>query len=449
MSMPNRNTALGSDWRTTLLLPLVALTLTGCATTFPLMPTPVLYTGPQAKPLFTDAPAEHRTPPLDLLYITDRAPATGPDDVGPYTAERSHAMAFGSTTVEFGDGVSWDTLAKESILEKRTRELNLKLGPTKELGRFPVIAYDVQVTPAGIERAPAVMDVHEKAAAGLQAEVARRLAIAPRKEVVLFVHGYANTFEDAALTMGEMCHFLGREFVCAIFTWPAGGTKGVFAGYDVDRESGEFAVQHLKTAIRLIASTPGVEHIHLLAHSRGTDVLATAMREINIETYVEGVTIGKAFKVQNMVLMAPDIDADVAVTKIFGVASDPELVHGKAPDPRGVFPSPGMHITVYSSPNDKALTLSQFLYGSALRVGRIQESALTKEQIEKAEHYQSVIDLISVTGTPGFIGHSYFHDDPEVSADLIAMIRYGLKPGEPGRPLEEIRRPFWRIPTKP
>jgi esterase/lipase superfamily enzyme len=55
---------------------------------------------------------------------------------------------------------------------------------------------------------------------------------------VLFVHGYANTFQDASFTMGELCHFLGREFVCAIFTWPAGGSRGLFMGYNVDRESG-------------------------------------------------------------------------------------------------------------------------------------------------------------------------------------------------------------------
>ena len=55
---------------------LVALTLAGCATSHPMMPTPVLYAGPQAKPLFTHVPAERRTPPLDVLFITDRAPAT-------------------------------------------------------------------------------------------------------------------------------------------------------------------------------------------------------------------------------------------------------------------------------------------------------------------------------------------------------------------------------------
>ena len=61
-------------------------------------------------------------------------------------------------------------------------------------------------------RSVATMDVHEAAAADFQAGVARRLAAAPRKEVVLFVHGYANTFEDAAFTMADFCHFLGREF---------------------------------------------------------------------------------------------------------------------------------------------------------------------------------------------------------------------------------------------
>ena len=64
------------------LLPLslaaAAFTLVGCAT-YSMMPTPVLYTGEQAKPLFTDFAADRRTPSLDLLYVTDRAPATGPD----------------------------------------------------------------------------------------------------------------------------------------------------------------------------------------------------------------------------------------------------------------------------------------------------------------------------------------------------------------------------------
>src|SRR5262249_61221414 len=55
----------------------------------------------------------------------------------------------------------------------------------------------------------------------------RGIEASPRKEVVLFVHGYANAFQDAAFSMADLCHFFGREFVCAIFTWPAGGTRGI------------------------------------------------------------------------------------------------------------------------------------------------------------------------------------------------------------------------------
>jgi esterase/lipase superfamily enzyme len=160
------------------------------------------------------------------------------------------------------------------------------------------------------------------------------------------VYGYANTFQDAAFSMADLCHFFGREFVCAIFSWPAGGTRGVLAGYNVDRESGEFAVQHLKQTIRLIAQTPGVERIHLMAHSRGTDVLASALREMNIESYVSGASISDRFKLKNIVLLAPDIDADVAAAKIFGVVSDPDLHYGDAPEPRKVFAGPGVHIYV-------------------------------------------------------------------------------------------------------
>jgi len=50
-----------------------------------------------------------------------------------------------------------------------------------------------------------------------------------------------------------------------------------------------------------------------------------------------------------------------------------------------------------------------------------------------------------VRGNTDYIGHSYFTSNPEVSADLIAMLRYGLQPNDPGRPLKEIDKPFWRF----
>jgi len=421
------------------------LGLAGCATTHPLMPTPLLYIGAQARPLFTEAHGAVRTPPLDLLYITDRAPAQNPGQAEPYTSDRSRSEAFGSTTVLFGEDMTWDSLERQSLLAERTAPLDLKLGPTKEIGRFPIIPYRLAETPAGLTRAPAVVEAHETTTRALQAEVARRLASSPRKEVVLYVHGVDNTFEDAALTMGELCHFLGREFVCAMFSWPAGGARGILFGYQVDYESSLFAAEHLRKTIRAIAGTPGLQKIHLLAHSRGTDVLATAIADLSVEAYEQQSNLSRRYKIGNVVLIAPDLDPDVAVSKIFKVESDPDAPYGPAPRPNAVFERmPGFHITLYASPEDKALATSGWLFGSIFRLGRIDESLLAPDQIEHARSL-GFLDLIQVEGTSG-IGHSYFHSNPGVSADLIALLRYGLGPNDPGRPLEEVERPFWRIP---
>ena len=308
--------------------------------------------------------------------------------------------------------------------------------------------YEVTITPGGARRVPSVVESYEKAKQQLQDEIATRLDIARRKEVVLFVHGYDNSFEDAALTMGELCHFLGREFVCGIFTWPAGGRRGDLFGYNVDRESAEYAVEDLLKTIRIIAATPGVKRIHLLAHSRGTDTLATALAELSAEAYMLQSSPTDKFHIGNVVLIAPDLDVDVALTKIFKVFSDPDLPFGGKSDPDAVIPpSPGLRVTLYVSPDDKALATAGWLSGSIARLGRIDTTLFNPDQIQAIGALGS-FDIIQVRGTSDFFGHSYFVSNPRASADIIAMLRYGLRPNEPGRPLEQVSGPFWRVPEQ-
>jgi esterase/lipase superfamily enzyme len=433
--------------RSAIVIAAIAFGLTGCATTYTMMPTPVLYTGENARPLFTELSIDSRRPSLDLLFITDRAPAEQADDLR-YTAGRSRSMGFGSAMIEFGEEVSWDELVKESIATQRVNPLQLKLGPTTELGRFPAIPYEVTVAPDGIRRVPAVVEAYEKAKQQLQAEIAGRLAIARRKEVVLFVHGYRSSFETAALTMGELCHFLGRDFVCGIFTWPAGGQRGILFGYNVDRESAEYAVEDLLKAIRIVGRTPGVERIHLIAHSRGTDTLASALAALSAEAYALQSSPDREFHIGNVVLVAPDLDGDVALTKIFKVFSDPDLPFGGKPDPGAVIPpSPGLRVTLYVSPDDTALATASWLSGSIARLGRVDATAFSADQIEAIALLRAV-DIIQVRGRTDFFGHFYFTSDPQVSADIIAMLRYGLRPNEPGRPLEQVAGSFWRVPRQ-
>ena len=433
---------------------LLALTLlAGCASKTPMMPAPAVYTPPQAKPLFTARQASPRTPDIELVYITDRAPrsaqatAQNADSEAtlPYTAERSASMAYGTVSVRFGEAVDWDTLASQSVAAERSIDLDLQLGGTTELGRFPPLQYRTDRQADGsFRRNPAVLAQHRTAAEGLQAVLSQRIAAAPRKELVLFVHGYANTFQDAAFTMGELCHFFGREFACAIFSWPAGGSRGILMGSNVDRESSDYAVLHLKQALRIVAATPGLERLHLMAHSRGSSLLLSALQLLSIEHYAAGLQLVDRMKLRNLVLLAPDIDLHVAVTQLFGISSDPDLLHGARAAPDARMTQGDMQFTLYASPDDTALSLAESLFGSVRRLGRVDETMFSEKAYERIASLRN-FDVIDVYGSTDLFGHSYFHTNPAVSADLVSLIRYGLKAGAPGRPLEEIRKPFWRI----
>jgi esterase/lipase superfamily enzyme len=217
-------------------------------------------------------------------------------------------------------------------------------------------------------------------------------------------------------------------------------------GYDVDRESSEFAVEHLRKAIRALADTPGLQKLHLIAHSRGTDIVVTAVSDLSVEAYAAETTIGRRFKIGNIVLIAPDIDADVAPTKIFKVFSDPQLPFGSTPAPRVTLaPSPEFHVTMYISPDDKALAASGWLFGSLARLGRVDATWFSPEDFAQAQML-GLFEVIEVRQMHCFICHSYFVSDPRVSADIIALVRYGLAPNEPGRPLVEVKKPLWRVP---
>ena len=54
-------------------------------------------------------------------------------------------------------------------------------------------------------------------------------------------------------------------------------------GYTYDPESSEFTVYHLRETLEIIASVPEVEKLHLIAHSRGTDVAVAVALDARCE----------------------------------------------------------------------------------------------------------------------------------------------------------------------
>ena len=430
----------------------------GCATTErQLMPTPTLYQYPGGQPVFDRAveadQGPGQSPDLDLLFITDRAPPTPAEleaqgqneEPLPYGQQRARRIAFGSARVRMLPAV-WTTVREQSQLSKRTREINLELGPVRELGAYPQEPYNMVKGPEGkVLRDRSELARHFQAKAELQGEVERRLAEAPKKEVMLYIHGFNETFATAAFTAAELCHFLGREQVCAFFTWPASTTGNFLISYTTTTESADYAVAHLKKTIRTLATTPGLERLQILAHSRGTALTLRAVSELATEAIAAGKEPLDLYKIDNLVLLSPDIDVDIAAQQITGFLSDPELMTfwPEARLPRVL----QGRLTIYASPEDRALLVSRILFRSRNRVGQLRPEDIP----DTAQRYFETvgrIDLISYEGKrTDLFGHSYFTTNPQVSSDLIEMIRYDKQLGEPGRELIKTGRVTWEFPV--
>jgi len=402
--------------------------IAGCTESRLLMPTPNLYAdGNEA--LFGDLPDEYTSTQVELIYVTDRAPET--DEAGNlrYGYRRSNSLAIGTTVVDLGQNGTWTDLVEASRTNTRLGNFELRLVSIDEFTRLPPTPIPYQVIDGEIVEDPEAVAARDASLALLQAEVRRRLALTPRKDIYIYVHGYNNTFEDAAFALAELWHFFGRQGLPIVYTWPA-GHPGIF-GYTYDRESSEFTVFHLKQVIRWLSDQPEVENIHLIAHSRGTDVAVSAFRELVIWARGAGISARKRFKIKNFILAAPDLDVQVVSQRIGAERLALEVDQA----------------TLYSSPGDEAIGFAEMLFASPRgRLGTLAITELNEAEIGRMKANAARVTVVNFEGESTGYGHSYFRTNPAVSSDLVLMIRYGLKPGEAGRPLEYIGLNFWRVP---
>ncbi len=220
-------------------LVLTMLLLGGCATRS-LMPAPNLYGAKDAPELFGELPTELQGNRVDLLYVTDRAPETDEQGKLAYGYGRSRSAAFGSAIVTIEPELDWQDLKSISLEQDRSPRLTMRLISIEERGRFPESPPPIVLIDGLLQPDPSTLERARQTEQMLHAELRKRLALAPKQEVVVFVHGYNNEFEDAAQTLAELWHFLGREHIPILYTWPAG--RGGPSGYNYDRESGEFTV---------------------------------------------------------------------------------------------------------------------------------------------------------------------------------------------------------------
>lgn len=402
------------------LLPLI----TACSSVHKLPMTPNIYAAQADYPVENIAPAEQGTS-SKIYYVTDREPHIHAEGLVGYDKGRSASMVFGEATLAYDEDLSWDELAEYSGVQAGRPKLKVEIDTLDEIDRFPETPLVFNITPTGPVVDPDEKRNYNQSISIMRNTIASRLKLADHKDVILYVHGFNNSFEDAVYDLNDVWHFTGRHGVPIAYTWPSG--SGNLFGYFTDRESGEYTVYHLKETLRILSSMPEVENIHILAHSRGTDITTTALRELVIETRAAGKNPLKSLKVKNLIMAAPDLDYGVVTQRLIAEKFGPAMGQ----------------ITIYMNQSDSALGVAQTLM-KGIRFGKLSAN---KQSEKEAAIFQNIrnVSFVNVEGVKGLLGHGYFKDHPGALSDIVTVIKTSAKPGSAERPLTNVDSNFWSL----
>lgn len=227
---------------------------------------------------------------------------------------------------------------------------------------------------------------------------------------LLFLHGYNNSFEEAAIRAAQIGFDLQVHGATAFFSWPS---RGSAAGYTADEAAIEASEPAIARFIVDFVGQCGAEKIHVIAHSMGNRGLLRALQRIAADAETRGkVKFGQIF------LAAPDIDRDLFL----------DLAH--------LYREHGERTTLYASSGDLAVHLSSKIHG-APRAGYLGPYTLAPG-----------VDTIAV---PNFdidrLGHSYFAQAEGLMHDIRDLMHRGAPPSQRARldPAEDAGSAFWKL----
>lgn len=211
-------------------------------------------------------------------------------------------------------------------------------------------------------------------------------------DAFIFIHGYNNSFEDAALRTAQLFYDLHYRGAPIMFSWPS---LSKTAGYVGDLDQVEIAAPLLAGFLSEIVQKTGARKVNIIAHSMGSKLLALAMEEVNHR--YPGV------KFNEVIMAAPDINQTIFKNKYA------KLICGRA-----------KRLTIYASSNDKALSFSSGIRFSQPRAGQGGRQIMVINGLE-------TIDASSIDGEDYF-NHAYFANTFKLIVDIGSVIKLGLPP---------------------
>ncbi len=248
-------------------------------------------------------------------------------------------------------------------------------------------------------------------------EIAKRAVGLSNPGILVFIHGYNNSFADAALRAGQLAYDLNFPGATVLFSWPS---RAQLVEYTADEQNAEWSISDMKTVLSSLATIAPGTPIYVIAHSMGNRVLTRGFKALLDDEP------SKRAAFSQVVLAAPDLDADVFRRDIA-----PSIL-GQPGGPR---------FTLYASSNDKALKASRDVHGGYHRLGESGKDLVVMRNLD-------TVDASNVSTE--FLGHGYFADSDTVVSDLKYLIKESLKPQERERfsldPVKDLALGlYWRF----
>lgn len=397
----------------------------GCADHTPLPVTPHALTDGSGAKALSELPPAEQTPEMKILYVSDREP-TGEAGSIKYGFGRSRGVGYGTATVSIRPDTDWKTLVERAGKPEKSEDSWLEVTNVHEGGRFTPTINLMEAGPKGLQLSAAGLATRDAEFKAAEKLLGSRLTATQSGDVYLYIHGFSNSFDDAVTRLAGVWHHLGRKGVPIAYTWPAG--RGGMFGYFYDRESSEYTIYRLKQTVLLIAECPQVKRLHIIAHSRGTDVAVNALRELTLEARAAGKDPQQALKLETIILAAPDIDTEIFMQRF--------IIENVAASAR--------QLVIYASPEDSALGWATWLFSGGVRVGSTQLTNL-KPQGKLLLKDTPSMQLIACKTRSFATSHAYAFTNPAALSDMIMVLRDCKDAGAAnGRPLT-YTDPAWSL----
>ncbi|MBL8880743.1 MAG: alpha/beta hydrolase [Phycisphaerales bacterium] len=274
--------------------------------------------------------------------------------------------------------------------------------------------------------------------------VALRMRVNPpgekKKPILVYVPGFATTFEDAAIITGQIAHDVAFDGVPILYSWP---TRGSLLSYLVDSVNAEWSTGFLIRFLDKLVEESGAEQIHIIAFSMGSRVATNgiknylaqrALRECETNG-ANGAKAVAASRDEHAGKISADRTDEPPFGQIILAAADMDAQIFER-DYAPYLAKAAKRVTVYVSSADWALGGAQRLH----LYSRLGQSPLSRVDLQLLLNRIDVVDATEVDHD--FFGHFYYAECPAVLEDIQRVLQ-GYDAEGPERGLQ--RQFFYRF----